>query len=261
MRPGLRALLLSSASHLLLLGGGVVAAGFMHPPSPILPIDLTQFSDGGGGGGSDLGQPSPDVGAAVSAVPPPVSSAIPNPPDAMDQPDVLSAPPVLSTSADAAPIAASPEVPPDFAPSLVGAKAGPGKGGGLGLGSGTGKGQGSGMGSGLGSGQGSGIGSGHGDGLDVLRAMYLREHFAYIRDRIARHLVYPPCAIRAGWGGRVLVSFVVTEDGRVDGLGIQRGSGISLLDRDAQDTVRRAAPFPRPPVRARLVIPVEYTLE
>jgi len=59
----------------------------------------------------------------------------------------------------------------------------------------------------------------------------------------------------------VLVSFIVQESGEVRDLRLERSSGIGLLDRDAAETIRRAAPFPKPPVSARLVIPVEYILE
>jgi len=252
MRPGLRALLLSSASHLLVLGGGVVASGLMHSRPPVV-LDMT-FSEGGGGGGGDLGKAPAETGETENPRPPAMAPSLPTPADA---PDPWSAPPVLSTSADAAPVAVLPEVPsgPESRPAALGQGDGPG------LGSGSGEGKGTGEGSGSGSGQGSGTGSGNGDGLEVLRAIYRREQFEYIRDRVARHLVYPPSAIRAGWSGLVRVAFVVLKDGRVNEIHITRSSGVSHLDRDAQETVRRSAPFPQPPVSVNLTIPVEYTLE
>jgi len=172
------------------------------------------------------------------------------------------APPVLSDAPDAAPVDLAP--PPallETAPGPVGGESGAGAGLGEGRGSGSGEGRGTGQGTGIGSGRGGGAGPGDGSGLDVLRAIYLREHFSYIRQRIARNLVYPPCAIRAGWAGCVRLSFVILEDGRIRDLHVVRSSGVPLLDRDAQETVHRSTPFPKPPVSAGIVIPVEYSIE
>jgi len=96
---------------------------------------------------------------------------------------------------------------------------------------------------------------------ETLQKRYLREHFAYIRDLIGKELRYPRQAVRMGWHGRVTVSFLVLVDGSVSDLRITHGSGVPLLDRNALDTVERAAPFPKPPVSARLVMPVDYLLE
>jgi protein TonB len=39
-----------------------------------------------------------------------------------------------------------------------------------------------------------------------------------------------------------------------------QSSGFKILDDKAIETIRQAAPFPRPPVEARLMIPVVYHL-
>jgi len=96
---------------------------------------------------------------------------------------------------------------------------------------------------------------------ETLQKRYLREHFAYIRDLIGKELRYPRQAIRMSWSGRVTVTFLVLVDGSVSDLRVSHSSGVSLLDRNALETVERAAPFPRPPVSARLVMPVDYILE
>lgn len=96
---------------------------------------------------------------------------------------------------------------------------------------------------------------------ETLQKRYLREHFAYIRDLIGKELRYPRQAVRMGWHGRVTVSFLVLVDGSVTELRVNHGSGVPLLDRNALETVERAAPFPKPPVSARLVMPVDYILE
>ena len=92
------------------------------------------------------------------------------------------------------------------------------------------------------------------------RQRYLKEQFAYIRDLLARRLVYPLQARRMNWDGRVLLSFVVQTDGSVRDARVEESSGHGLLDRSALEKVAMAAPFPRPPVSARILVPVQFRL-
>lgn len=90
---------------------------------------------------------------------------------------------------------------------------------------------------------------------------YRAQYFGFIRDQISRHLVYPQLARRRGWSGRVVLSFVVTEEGAVRSVLIKEGSGHSILDSCAVETVKNAAPFPRPPVAAEITVPLVFQLE
>lgn len=92
------------------------------------------------------------------------------------------------------------------------------------------------------------------------RAKYIKEQFSYIRDKISSHVRYPRHARRMGWSGAVQVSFIIEENGGVSEVRIVRGSQVGMLDDEALDSVKRSAPFPRPPVRARIIIPVEFVL-
>jgi protein TonB len=92
------------------------------------------------------------------------------------------------------------------------------------------------------------------------RIRYLREHFEYIRDRVMRNIEYPERARRMNWEGTVLMSFVVTTDGRADNITIFQSSGFPVLDRSAVEAIRRSVPFPKPPVAAQIVIPILYSL-
>ena len=89
---------------------------------------------------------------------------------------------------------------------------------------------------------------------------YLREHFAYIRDLITKHIAYPPMARRMNWSGKVVVAFIIAEDGTVHNIRVVETSGFPILDKGATETVRAAAPFPRPPVRAEIVVPVNFKM-
>lgn len=96
---------------------------------------------------------------------------------------------------------------------------------------------------------------------DGLRKRYLKEHFAFIRERVVRNIAYPPLARKRGWEGRVLLSFCVMYDGSVSAITILRSSGKELLDDCAVEAVRKSMPFPRPPVEAEVILPVVFHLK
>lgn len=98
-------------------------------------------------------------------------------------------------------------------------------------------------------------------GVEQVKKKYLKEHFNYIRDLIVKRLAYPPIARRMEWSGKVVLSFIVSEDGEVRSVRVKESSGYTVLDNSAMDTVKRAAPFPRPPVAAEIVMPVLFKLE
>lgn len=87
-----------------------------------------------------------------------------------------------------------------------------------------------------------------------------QEHFNFIKDEIRKNMTYPRVARQNGWQGRVLVSFVICQDGRVEDIRLEKSSGFALLDRNALSIIKQIAPFPKPPVRATLIVPIEYTL-
>ncbi len=89
---------------------------------------------------------------------------------------------------------------------------------------------------------------------------YLKANFSYIRDMITRRIIYPERARKMGWQGKVKVSFVISSDGFVKDIRILESSGVEILDRNAVETVKKASPFPRPPVAAQLIIPISYRL-
>ena len=131
-------------------------------------------------------------------------------------------------------------------------------GGGDSIGASTGRGAESGT---VGGGSGPGFGTGTGSGAGSGQAAYLREHFMYIRNLIMKNLDYPSAARRMGWQGTVTVTFVVLESGTVQDIRIVKGSGHTVLDQAVAKTVQRVQPFPRPPVKAELTIPIVFRLE
>ena len=95
---------------------------------------------------------------------------------------------------------------------------------------------------------------------DLARQQYVQLHYQYIQCGIQKQITYPFIARKRGWEGKVVVGFVICEDGRVENMRIIQSSGFKALDRNAVETIKRAAPFPNPPARAELTVPVIYRL-
>lgn len=92
-------------------------------------------------------------------------------------------------------------------------------------------------------------------------ALYTAEQFNYIKEMIRKNLVYPHMARKLGVEGSVVLAFIVLPDGGVKDVRVTISSGSSILDSNAVTTVRKTAPFPRPPVEAEIIIPVVYRLK
>lgn len=97
--------------------------------------------------------------------------------------------------------------------------------------------------------------------VENLRKKYVKEHFAYINDLIQKGIYYPARARKMGWSGKVVVSFIINETGQVSNERVVASSGFALLDNNVINSIRAVAPFPPPPVKAELHIPVTYRLE
>lgn len=104
-------------------------------------------------------------------------------------------------------------------------------------------------------------GGGGSNAGEQARGRYTREHYAYIKELIERNLSYPPRAKKMGWTGRVVVSFQVLKNGKVDKVRIRSSSGHDVLDRNVIDTIHEVAPFPRPPEWVELSMPIIYRLD
>lgn len=89
---------------------------------------------------------------------------------------------------------------------------------------------------------------------------YRHANFSTIRSTILANLRYPMIARRHGWSGKVEIAFLVTPEGRVGQLRVQRSSGHEVLDEEAMAAIRRSAPFVPPRIAALLVMPVTFEL-
>lgn len=257
MNTETKSFLCSFALHMSVMVAAVSFAGMPSPENMPVLIDFTVEGIQGTrkeNTKNDSGGAPPSRLAALAR-----HQSVANPLPALSRPDSFperdAEPTALETSSEAVPLAQTTAV--SQLPPASEATAGSG--------SITSSRQGNGSGTGTGSGHGSGAaqsgGDENGESAETLRMRYLRKHFAYIRDQVAENLRYPVMARRMGWSGRLSVEFIVQRDGTANNVRIVRSSGVPLLDSDAKNTVTRSAPFPKPPVSARLVIPVEYVLE
>ena len=110
-------------------------------------------------------------------------------------------------------------------------------------------------------GTGSGIGHEGSDAADGGKNQYLAHNYGYIRDMIVKNLKYPYDARRMGWKGSVTVAFVILENGGVEAVRVTKSSGYDLLDQSVLKTIRTLQPYPKPPKRAELVLPIAFRLE
>jgi protein TonB len=94
----------------------------------------------------------------------------------------------------------------------------------------------------------------------TLTAAYVTRNFDYIQRRIRDNLVYPPGARRTGAQGRAEAVFTIHADGGVSGVTIRISSGAEILDRALVDAIHASAPFPPPPVPARIAVPITFRL-
>jgi protein TonB len=99
-----------------------------------------------------------------------------------------------------------------------------------------------------------------GSSLEQEKLRYLKEHFVYIKDMVQKNITYPEVARNMGWEGKVIVSFVIASDGMVKNIRVVHSSGKEILDRNSVETIKNSSPFPKPPVEAQIIIPIQYSL-
>lgn len=89
----------------------------------------------------------------------------------------------------------------------------------------------------------------------------IRYDFSYVRQRIMHNLHFPEEARREGLTGTIVVAFDLLANGDVGNIAVLTSSGHAILDETVSSTIRRVAPFPRPPVPVRLKLPIVFHLK
>ena len=98
-------------------------------------------------------------------------------------------------------------------------------------------------------------------GVGVGSSRAVRDWASLVSAHLARNKRYPQDALARGIGGTASVAFTLDGDGRVTSVRLARSSGNASLDRESQDLVRRASPFPTPPQgKASITVPVNFNV-
>ncbi|NLV97543.1 MAG: energy transducer TonB, partial [Desulfovibrionales bacterium] len=107
----------------------------------------------------------------------------------------------------------------------------------------------------------SGSGSGGHNGREAgLVKEYVRNNFNYILVRVRRNLDYPAQARRMGFSGVCKYSFAINMDGQISELEVVESSGHHVLDEAGKKAIVRSLPFPVPPIPARIIMPIKFSL-
>lgn len=229
MNNYLKGFMVSTTLHLAALGLILaVAGGGLFAEREVLLVDFSSIAIGAPQEGGDVQGPG---GAPETAEPEPEAPAPPKP----------KMPPIASKKASPAQERPA-EKPKQTAPTPAAHKTQPGAGGG-----GSPQGRGSGPGSGVGAEQG-------------LAQSYVKANYNYILMHISRNFEYPSQARRMGLSGTATFSFIIQKDGHIQDLQLDKSSGHRILDEAVEKAITRAAPFPPPPVPARLIIPIRCRL-
>ena len=86
-----------------------------------------------------------------------------------------------------------------------------------------------------------------------------KEYYSSVRDLINKKAVLPRMAEKLKLEGGVEVFLAVAQNGQLIEVRLVQSSGKELLDKSAVEAVRRASPFPKPPVDAELEMKVRLT--
>lgn len=85
--------------------------------------------------------------------------------------------------------------------------------------------------------------------------------FHYIRESILKNVRYPENARRKGLEGKILLSFVVTENGTTRDVKVIHGSGFRDLDNSAQYAIKMTTFTQKIPYKLFVTLPIEFRLE
>lgn len=81
-----------------------------------------------------------------------------------------------------------------------------------------------------------------------------------IRGQVLDRLTYPAIARRMGWYGKLVLGFVLCDDGSVENLTVLESSGHKVLDRAALQAVAANAPFSGGYPRTEVKLPINFQL-
>lgn len=245
------ALTVSIALHLsIVLVFAVMFSSGPHRLTETVIADLTLVTGPGSAKEGSGQKPAGGQGVKRAAPAPSRKSA----------PSSQSASPGLAKSNPVAPVTGqSPSLQLDPAGpiSTYGVFIGAGREGGHGAGYSEGTGSAGGSGTGGAGGEGGGSGNGPFQG----EALQGGSDYYYIRDTVMKNIRYPEGARRMGLEGKVVLSFIVLENGSTREVRVINGSGFKVLDENAKEVVERTVMHKKMPHRVVVTLPITYRLK
>jgi protein TonB len=104
-------------------------------------------------------------------------------------------------------------------------------------------------------------GGGHGTGQGGDSLVAGGKDYKYIRDAIMKNIRYPDRARRLGFEGKVLLSFIVLENGTTTEITVISSSGHRILDESAKEAVAATHIARKMPYRVVVRLPVTFRLQ
>ena len=89
---------------------------------------------------------------------------------------------------------------------------------------------------------------------------FIRENLNKIRARIQNQIVYPPIAKRMGWYGKANISFLLTQQGEIQNIKLEKSTGYPVLDNCAIRIIKSLTDLPRPSTLTRISVPFSFSL-
>ena len=92
------------------------------------------------------------------------------------------------------------------------------------------------------------------------------DYSSLLAAAIAKYKQYPKIAQMRGWQGLIIIELQLNPQGGVIYSQIKKSSGYDVLDQEALEMIKRAAPFPQPPEALRnknftVLVPISFKLE
>lgn len=85
-------------------------------------------------------------------------------------------------------------------------------------------------------------------------------YFNRIHGLVRKHLQYPRQARRMGMTGTAHYAFTIETNGAVSNAALVKSCGFGILDEAGLKAIRQASPFPPPPKRSDIVMPIDFRL-
>ena len=99
-------------------------------------------------------------------------------------------------------------------------------------------------------------------GSEKIKEKFLLKKLFLISKIIQNNITYPYIARKMGWEGKVIISFVLTKEGKISFLTVEKSSGYDVLDKNAIKTIKKVSKyFPLPPHDVKISIPILYKLD